>query len=203
MTREPLVHRSLSVGNRLSTELVHMLDEGRITVDAPYQRTSVWTVEQQRGLVKSWLLGVPIPAIIVNDRLNGPWWDAHGRGEGDAALYSVIDGKQRLLAARAWFSGELAVPAWWFPAKDVDPGNIVVGYNFSDPNADDKVMLVYGAFTEAGQRRFENRAALPMATARLGSVEEEAEVYLLVNSAGTAQTDADLARAAAVARGEG
>lgn len=45
------------------------------------------------------------------------------------------------------------------------------------------------------------RAPRQVATARVATVEEETEIYLLVNGARTSQTDQDLLRAEEIAQG--
>lgn len=67
-TSSPLVRQNLDATYRQAKELARLVVEGRTTLDAPYQRGRVWTRRQQRDLVRSWMLGVPVPAIITNAR---------------------------------------------------------------------------------------------------------------------------------------
>lgn len=185
-TAGPLKSQSLNATNR-AAEAFRVHADG-ILLDPPYQRGPVWTVEQRRGLVKSWLMGLPIPAIILNDRSN-PGWAQANPNDDLVHYYAVIDGKQRIMTWLAWTEGDFAVPASWFNPEWVD----------RTEDTDDGPYTRYPWLTPTGQRTMKNRAQMPTAEAKLATVQEEAEVYLLVNGAGTPQTDADLARALAVA----
>jgi hypothetical protein len=155
-----------------------------MVLDAPYQRPSVWTIAQRQNLVRSWLSGIPVPAVIVNNRWDGPWGPDRG--------YAVVDGKQRLETAVAWFEGELAVPASWFQPAD-----------YTETTATgDGPYVTYNQLSDARRRLLSNRAQLPMLEAHLDSLRAEAELYDLVNTGGTNQRDEDIDRARAVARTE-
>lgn len=168
-------------------------------LDAPYQRGSVWTVEQRRALIKSLYMGVPVGAVIVSKL---PF------RRGTQYAYRIVDGKQRIEAIRSWVNDEFDVPGWWFAPEYIErPGDEV---KWSD-------------LTSRGHRRFEigtQLAGLEFDAEneflgfgpngkrlwRQRSDDEilrvEAELYLLVNGGGTAQTDTNMARAAEVARGQ-
>lgn len=167
-------------------------------LDAPYQRGSVWTLEQRRALIKSILMGLPIGSVIVSEQPFAP-----GR-----AHFRVIDGKQRIETIWAFTSDEFTVPAEWFRADDVA----------TTVDVDGEAHVAFSGLTERGQRTFENspfptlRADLLIErsenpdgswTNRRRSDDEvliaEAEVFLLINAAGTDQTPDDLARAAGIA----
>lgn len=152
-----------------------------------YQRGSVWTTEQRMGLIKSWLIGLPIPAVIISDRFTHLWpFDkATGLPEGGFML-AVVDGKQRIETAQMWFAGDLAVPASWWEPESVE----------RTVTTEDGEYVTFTGLSEVGQRVFSNRALLPVIEAKVGSIAEEAGLYLLVNGAGTAQTAEDLANAA-------
>lgn len=175
-TSQPIGRALLNTFNRRAIDLVDQLHQGQIDLDPPYQRGQVWTEDQQIALVRSLLAGIPIPTLIFNQRPTGP------------VLTVVIDGKQRLIATRAWFDGELAVPASWFPA-DMVAAPVETG---------DGPYVTFTGLTARGQASA-SRAMLPVGEAMLSTTREEAEVYLLVNGAGTPQTDEDLANAAQVA----
>ena len=49
--------------------------EGVLLLSPPYQRGIVWGETRQRNLIKSILLGIPIPSIIINDRAAASWPD--------------------------------------------------------------------------------------------------------------------------------
>lgn len=154
-----------------------------ILLDSPYQRGPVWTTDQRIDLMRSWLQGVPIPAVVLNDR-TGPTWDPNS-----TASYAVVDGRQRLETARAWLDGHLAIPASWLPpdwiatVADTDDGPYVRATMLAKPGRVQRLM------------------DLTCVRAHLPTVEAEAALYLLLNGAGTPQSTLDLARATAVARG--
>jgi hypothetical protein len=92
-----------------------------------------------------------------------------------------------------WFNGQLAIPASWIGDQwirdDVQP----VDYG-------DGPYVTVNHLTETGQRKVSSRMQLPVVTARVDSLEAEAEIYRLVNAGGTAHTSADLAAAAKIER---
>jgi hypothetical protein len=188
-TAAPLVHRSLDATNRHARELARQVVEGHMTLDAPYQRGSVWTERQQRDLVRSWMLGLPVPAIVISRRYAVKTFD---QGDSPAFEFAAIDGKQRLQAAIAWFFGDLAVPASWFDADDVE----------ATVETDDGPYVRYADLVISRQRFITNRCLIPVAETTLGSIAAEAEVFGLLNGSGVPQTDDDMARAAAIAAGE-
>lgn len=146
---------------------------GRFTLDAPYQRGTVWTDENRRALIKSLLMGLPIGAVVVNHR-----------GYDSDVIYSVIDGKQRIETLCAFMDGLLEVPADWFDTNCL-----------ADPS---KEMVAYGDLSLTGQRRFKNLGVTTL-QASVSGIAAEAEIYGLINTAGVAQSDADIANAARVA----
>lgn len=192
MTRQtptPLTEYSLSDTFRTARELVNFLSEGYMTYDLPYQRGSVWTLDQRIGLVQSWLRGLPIPSIVVNNR-----------GYQKETIYAVIDGKQRLITARMWFHSEFAVPASWFDPEFVESPFLIESSPDAEAYGDTGLYVRYCDLSVVGQRLLAQRAKFPFAEANVGSVREEAALYLLLNGGGTAQTDDDMARAARVAK---
>lgn len=185
-TAAPLAKQSLQTTNRTARELAGFAIKGEMDLSPAFQRASTWTELQQQNLVKSWLLGIPIPNVIINARWSSGW----PQEEGDY-LYAVIDGKQRIEAAVAWFTGKLAVPASWFPDEDLA----------STIDTADGPYVTYDRLTRPGQWGLDTWATLPMAESRVKTIEEEAAIYNLVNTGGTPQTDADLANARFVAAG--
>lgn len=178
----PLKHRSISSSARSLADLVHSVESGDLTLDTPYQRGDVWTDDQRRNLIKSLLLGIPIAALVINRRGdNRAWEETTGPVESGEPYYACIDGKQRLTTVHMWMTDRLAVPAEWF-LEARTPGRTVH----------------FGELNIVRQRFFRNQAILPVAEATLGSIAEEAEVYDLINSAGTVHTQADLDRARAL-----
>lgn len=180
-----LRHRSINGTSRSLAELVRLVDQGGLLVDTPYQRGDVWTLPQRVNLLKSLLMGVPVPAIVVNRRGGLETWERL-RADGDETWYACIDGKQRITTMCMWLHGELAIPADWVPEDQIER-----------LNTDGTVS--YTGLTKAGQR-YQSRWPIPMAEGQLDTLEEEAEVYLLINRAGTAHTDAELAKAEGFAR---
>lgn len=193
-TSEPLDQLNLNITGRAAIGLVREMQDGGMTLDAPYQRGSVWTEAQRIELVRSWMTGTPIPAVIINNRLTPEWKQASRAGneipvgEADSA---VIDGKQRLQAAAAWFGGKLLVPASWFRDGEVQQ---------TERSGDGPGPYVrYTGLSRAGRLHCDRTWALPVGTAKVATIGEEAAIYLRVNGSGTVQTDADMTRAAKVA----
>jgi hypothetical protein len=183
-TTRPLREYSMNVLAGVPYEIVNSMREFLI-LDPPYQRGTVWTEDQRIALVKSWLMGTPIQAVIMNDRRRQAW-----TGEAPGLDHiAVIDGKQRIETAIAWFDGQLAVPASWFDAEWYE----------STVDTDDGPYLTYDNLTPAGKRFCKFQWKLPRIETELGTEADEAELYLLVNGGGTAQTAADMANAARVA----
>lgn len=177
---EPLKHRSISSSGRSLPDLVHWVSVGDVDLNPPYQRGDVWTPQQRVNLMKSILMGIPIAALVINKRGdNAAWEKASGPVQASEPYYACIDGKQRLTTALMWLRSELAIPRWWLEDRCLDP----------DQRADE---VYYEDLTPQGQRYFKNVAILPVAEAKLRDIAEEAEVYDLINSAGTAHSEGDL-----------
>lgn len=188
-TLEPLDEFRRNISARNTREIANLATSGDLLIETPYQRGSVWTPDQRIALIRSLMTGVPIPSIIWNDRMN-PWWrKVNGRAE---AAYALIDGKQRVETLVAWYGGKLAVPASWFAADAIA----------KTKDTDDGPYVTYTGLTRPEQLGFALNTTIPVCEARLTRVEDEANVFLLVNGGGTPQTDADMARAARVAKGE-
>lgn len=195
MTRQtsaPLTRLNLQAYNRQISEFRLRSDDGREEYDLSpqYQRGSVWTEDQRIELVRSFLTGTPIPAIIVNNRFSEQWARANGPIDASHPGYGVIDGKQRIETIRAWFSGEFAVPASWFEEEMVE----------TTEDTDDGPYVRFSNLSLVGRRK-SKMWTIPTAEAMVNTVAEEAKVYLRVNGAGTDQSDDDMANAAVVAQG--
>lgn len=194
MTRQtsaPLAHVSMNVTNRPAEGLYHQIKRGRIVIDPPYQRGTVWDLDQRVALMRSWLMGVPIPAILLNNRM-GAGWVKRNPDDGYTVAYACIDGRQRLETVIAWFDGDLAIPASWVPADMIDAAQ----------DTADGPYVTNNGLTERGQRIVDSRMHLACAEAQVSTVQAEAEVYGLVNGGGTPQTDADMANAQRVTEGK-
>lgn len=189
-TAQPLQHLSLGATNRFADFFVRSVERGDMDINTPYQRGDVWTTDQRVALVRSWMMGLLIPAVIINDRTSPDWYRANPEDrDRSAPAYAVIDGRQRIVTAIEWLGGGLAVPASWFPPEHVEVTE----------DTDDGPYVRYTGLTRVGQRFAENRCVLPCSEGRLATVRQEAEVFLLVNGGGTPQSDDDMARAARIA----
>ncbi|WP_159602454.1 DUF262 domain-containing protein [Agromyces humi] len=182
-TEAPIRHLSMQGEQRRAIAYVEDVQSNYLDVTPEYQRPPTWSIDQRRLLVKSWLMGLPVPAVIINVRrdwpgitVNDPWT-------------ALVDGKQRVETALAWFEGDLAVPASWFEPGDVE----------QTEETEDGSYVRFAGLALRAQRLVQNRAMLPTIEVRVGSVEEEAEMFLLVNTGGTAQSEEDLDRARQVA----
>lgn len=183
-TDGPLQTLQLNYTSRLAWYYVDGVASGDITLDAPYQRGPVWTLEQKMGLIRSFLRGIPIPAITVNDRHRWP-------GIGDREPWTaVIDGKQRIQTLIDYSQDRFAVPWSWWPHK-------FLGEMPEDTG--DGPYVRFSGLSEIGQRVMRNTWILATVEATETSIAAEAEIYLLINGAGTPQTGADMANAARVA----
>ena len=147
--------------NRPCDVVIHWQREGVLLLDPPYQRGDVWGPVRQRNLIRSILLGIPIPSVIINDR---------GGNFGEDYSYAVIDGKQRITAILKFLNSELFVPGEWFDM----PGEVM--------------------FCELPVARQRGLRHTPIACSegRLQSLEEEREVFELVNFGGVPQGESDL-----------
>lgn len=191
-TNAPIQAYESQSSARSAREIARIFTESDGDLSPKYQRGSVWTNDQRIGLVRSWLMDVPIPAIIINDRIFGPWPDGGPDGTPQGGYsYSVIDGKQRIETAVAWFSGGFAVPASWFPADVVE----------QTEDTDDGPYVRYTGLVRPEQRHQALRFQLPTVEARVATIEDEASLYLLVNGEGTPQTEQSMKDAARVAEG--
>lgn len=173
----------------LSRTAMHFLDQWRddgdiFDLDPAYQRTSVWTDQQRRAMIRSLQMGLPVGSIWTNLR-----------GRGTEQRYSVVDGKQRITTLRAWFAGEFAVPADYFALR---PYQVERDYPpmVNDGHGDE---VTFHDLTDVGQRLCNNGWHLSELQVTGLTVEQEAELFLLVNAAGTSHTDQDLDRARRVA----
>lgn len=194
-TNAPLQRLPIDTFRRQARWLVKQIESGEIDINPPYQRGPVWTEDQRVALMRSLLSGIPVQSLIINDR-HGNWWTdtaTYDRRNSDGvASYVVVDGKQRLLCVAAWFNNELAIPASWLPAEEV----------LHTEDTPDGPYVRASGLTDLGRRMTGERVQLAVAEGQMGSLREEAAVYLLVNGQGTPQTDADMANAQRVAEGK-
>ncbi|GAB3147167.1 hypothetical protein GCM10027290_30020 [Micromonospora sonneratiae] len=183
-TQAPLTPLPTSFAFWSIDEYTNRIRRGEMALDTPYQRGRRWTDDQRVDLMRSWLQGVPIPAVVLNERYGAAWRD---NGCDAHVTYAVVDGRQRLETALAWQDGDLAIPSSWLPAdwvrtaQDTDDGPYVRVTGLRSPHRVARLM------------------DLPCVRARVDTVADEAAIYLLINGAGTPHTDADLDRAARIA----
>lgn len=146
-----------------------------LRLDAPYQRGSVWSVEQKRNLIKSILEGIPIGAVFVNFRSE------------DRHVGWVVDGKQRIEAIVGFMQDEFTIPTEWLVDKDVPEG-------FDEPD------ILFSQANPRFHRRFDMGSAT-VATYETTLPDEvaEAQLYLRINYGGVPQTQEDAIRASRVA----
>ncbi|MFE1476509.1 DUF262 domain-containing protein [Streptomyces cyaneofuscatus] len=191
-TSRPLEHHNLRTSDRSPREIATSFrDTFGLDLAPDYQRGDVWTEDQRIALIRSWLTGTPTGVVILNDRTTPEWKEANGydptdRGE---AMYACIDGRQRITTAYRWYDDELAVPASWFSAADVTA---------TEETADGAYVRISG-LSKPARLKFANRAHLSVAMAKVATVADEAEIYLLVNGGGTPQSGSDMDNAARVA----
>lgn len=74
-------------------------DRGRLDMDPPYQRKSVWNRVFKDYFIDTVLLNYPAPAIFLYEEMSGD-----GR-----SMYHVVDGKQRLTTVFEFLRNEFAV----------------------------------------------------------------------------------------------
>lgn len=160
----------------------------QMEIDPEYQRGHVWTTEQRRELVKSWIMGVPTGNITINLRDNSGWRENYGdlyEGPEDSwMIYGCVDGKQRIETARMWFAGELRVPRTWFAERDIDAAACA---------ADG--LVSYRQLSLPMQRHHGTNFQFSVIEAQLPTLQAEAELFLLVNGGGTAQETEVMQRA--------
>lgn len=161
----PLKRLLLSATNRPIETILYWIKTESMLLDPPYQRGVVWGKKRQRNLIRSILMGIPIPAIIINDRTAARW-------DGNISCV-VIDGKQRVTAIRNFLTDELEVPGEWFEM--------------------DKEFVLFSELPTNKQRGLRN-TPIPFCEGQLKSLEDETEVFDLINFGGLLQgeTDEDL-----------
>jgi len=175
-TNAPLERLKLSPSARQIGFIPLGAAEGYFDFDPPYQRGDVWGAVRRKNLIRSLLQGIPVPSLIINDRMRS--FDDY---QLDQPMYAVIDGKQRMRTVLDFYNSDLAVPASWFEPDRVE----------STENTDDGPYIRYSGLTKVGQRQFSN-IPIGVIEGSLSSLEEEAEVFELVNFGGVPQGETDL-----------
>lgn len=72
--------------------IVNQMNKGNIDLDPKFQRREAWTKQRKSSFIESLILGLPIPQIILAERKD------------KKNTYLVIDGKQRLISIKQFFS---------------------------------------------------------------------------------------------------
>jgi hypothetical protein len=157
-----LTRLKLQSTNRPIDVLNYWYKGGDMLLDPPYQRGDVWGTKRRVNLIRSLMLGIPIPSIIINDRFAAGW--------SDSLSCVVIDGKQRITSILLFLNDKLEVPAEWF------------GY----PQG----MLKFSQLPTPTQRGFRMHT-LGFCEGQLDTLESEVEVFNLINFGGVAQGDSD------------
>lgn len=160
--------------------------------DPPYQRGSVWSTDQRRALMKSMLQGIPVPAIVTNDRFRLEFEGYSSNFDAKKPMYAIVDGKQRMEAVRAWVDDELDIPASWLEADQIE----------STHDTHDGPYVSRSELSVIGDRVVRQCMLIQVAEGKLNSIREEAALFRLLNGDGIAQSEADMARALAVENGE-
>lgn len=156
-----LTRLRLSSTHRPCDVISYWHTDNAMLLDPPYQRGDVWGNKRRVNLIRSLLLGVPIPSIVINDRFAAGW---------DNELFCVvIDGKQRITTILMWFQDKLAVPGEWF-----DLTGEVLFSQLSLP-----------------LQRYFRQHPIPFCEAQLPSLEAEQEVFDLINFGGVPQGETD------------
>ena len=144
--------------------ITYWRNSGGMLLDPPYQRGDVWGTLRRRNLIRSLLLGIPIPAVIINDRFGAGW------GGDDFISCAVIDGKQRMTTILMFLDDLLAIPGEW------------VGI--------DKELVLFSELPIARQRGMRHHP-IPFCEGQLPNIEAEIEVFELVNFGGVPQGETD------------
>ena len=101
-----LTRLRLSQTNRPIEVVNYWKSSGGLLLSPPYQRGDVWGMTRRKNLIRSILLGIPIPSIIINDRASAGW--------DDYTTCAVIDGKQRMTTILMFLENQFSVPGDWF-----------------------------------------------------------------------------------------
>lgn len=104
--------------------IVTQMNKGTIDLKPKFQRREAWDDKRKSKFIESIILGLPIPQIILAERK-----DKKG-------TYIVIDGKQRLLSIRQYFSKEDDVVFPRLQLKGLDSLNTLNNKSFIDLQAD-------------------------------------------------------------------
>ena len=115
--------------------LVDAWESAELRTNKEYQRGAAWTPAQKQALIDSAFRRYPLPPLFLEKKVM-----TGSLGGGESVKYEVVDGQQRLLALRGYYSDEFqlldsqdkrlrlpkslrAVPAPWAKRKYSDLGS--------------------------------------------------------------------------------
>lgn len=153
-------------------------DSAGLVMDQPYQRGDVWGLVRRRNLIRSILMGVPIPSIILNDRFSARFKGFDVKKPGGA--YAVVDGKQRCTTILMFYRDEFAVPASWWAEDEIE----------TTVDTEDGPYVTYSGLTRKGEGRFDF-APIGVCQGRFPTLAAERFVFDLVNFGGVPQGERD------------
>lgn len=159
----------ISANQRVISVFTFWQKEGYLDLNPPYQRGDVWGIERRRNLIKSLLLGVPIPSVVINDRFSSNF-NSENDNVGQSIV--VIDGKQRITTFLMFLNGELSIPREW-----VENSKLKDSINFCDipKNIQSHIKCIPIGVCEAS----------------LKTLDQEKEVFDLINYGGVEQGKSD------------
>src|SRR5687768_3629392 len=74
-------------------------EDQRLILDPPYQRKSVWTLDERKFFLDTIFRNYPCPALFLHKVI-----DEQGK-----TTYNVVDGKQRLLTVLMFANNEISI----------------------------------------------------------------------------------------------
>jgi len=185
-TTEPLVELRTQSTARALSWFEHLAEggESELDVDQPYQRDDVWDDNRRRLLIRSLIQGVPIGAIVVNNRFAAGFHEpAYGPVRPAANrnwAVAIIDGKQRFTTFVRWLRSELTIPASWFPASEILR---------PEDGVDGPHVRLSGLVIPQGRRFRSTPVSVVEATVR--TLADERTIFDLINFGGVAQGETD------------
>lgn len=151
-----------------------------LSFDDALQRDTVWKTEQKQLLIDSILRGYPIPPLYAER------YTAEDTENSGKRIYSILDGKQRCNAIKAFFDGEFGLADDMNPVED-DNGNEV-----------DCAGVVFNGLPEDLQERIKEKSFTVYYLDGM-SEDEKAEMFYRLNN-GVALTAIEKSRVKAVSR---
>lgn len=134
-----------------------------------YRAGRSWPLTRQRTLIRSLLSGVPVGLIVLNDRLSAAFREESGSPSG--WTLTVIDGGARISTVLAFYAGELAVPATWFPDEVIDRYT----------PTDDGAYVTFRGLTPTEQERLRGAFGTWVIETRLPTYAQERDLFEMIN----------------------